>query len=161
MMSSTDVRPTDEWGGLQGQLDEDYPRSWRPGKTTGKDGKKLPAASVDADEVMGTIVRIDWQGVTFNGATRMVPVVVIATHPEGELRSVWAVHAVLAEELGRQAVKDGDRIAIRYLGMQTPKEGDGSYHGYKIAVRRASTGIASPSPSTIPTTSDFGDTAPF
>lgn len=154
---TTENQAPDEWGDLANQLDEDYPRSWRPGKTP----KGAPKdAKPDPLEIMGTVVRTDVQGVTWQGRTRNVHVAIIAKHPEGELRSVWMIHKTIAEDYARQGVKDGDRIAMRYLGWKDSKENPGQgYHAYRLAVRRASSGVAMPGaqPAVQP---DFGDEPP-
>lgn len=153
---STENQAPDEWGSLANQLDEDYPRSWRPGKLA-KDAPK--GAAPDALEIMGTVVRVDRQSVEFQGRVRPVEVLVLATHPEGELRAVWAIHKTLAEDVARQGISDGDRVAIRYLGFVEAKDGENKYHAYKLAVRRSTSGIAAPAmaPAVRP---DFGDEPP-
>lgn len=162
-MSSTDERPVDEWGDLAAQLDEEYPRSWRP-RWKGKKDKPLKPAEVDADEIIGTVIRTDWNSVEWNETRRMIPVLILATHPTGELRSVWCIHSVLAQDVTEQRIPDGARVAIRYEGKVPPKDGGNPYHSYKLAVRR-------PGPGSVPVTvanreappapPNFGDEAPF
>lgn len=150
---STEPEAQDDWGALANRLDEDFPEAWRPG-WKGKDGKRKP----DADEIMGTLVRMEVAG-TARGND--VPVAIIATHPEGELRALWLVHSTLREDLLRQRPAEGDRLAVRYLGKKESAQNPGQeYHAYKLAVMRRSTGVAAPGglPTVAP---DFGETAPY
>lgn len=157
-MTPQDTNAPDDWGTLANRLDEEYPKSWRP-RWRGKDGK-LPKADVDADEIMGTVIRIDRSAVEFGGKRRLVPIVILATHPEGELRSVWGVHSVLADELDRQEVAAGDRLAVRYLGKTPTQDGTGEYHAYKLALQRAAAPTSAPADEP-PAEHPFGDEPPY
>lgn len=151
--------PLDEWGALQNRLDEDFPRSWRPGwKGTKENPRK--GDQIDPLEIVGTLVREDRQSVEWQGQRRTVPVPIIALHPTGELVSVWLIHSTIREDWERQGVQEGDRVAIRYEGKKEPK-GDGNpYHAYKLAVARQASGIATPA-SAAPTEHPYGDEAPY
>lgn len=158
-MSVNDTAPRDEWDDLSAQLTEDYPKSWQPNRTTDKKGKKLPASAIDAPEIKGTVLRVDLQSVAWQGQERMVDVAILATHPEGELRSVWMIHTTIAQDFARQQVKTGDKIAVLYEGKKDTKDGSGSYHSYRLAVRRsnAPAAAAATPPAERP---DFGDEPP-
>jgi hypothetical protein len=105
---------------LLAKLDKEFPPGWQPEK--------------EGETITGVFLRLE-TGFTSFGESR---VAVLATD-EGE-RSVWLFHNSLWSEFRRAQPAPGERIAIRYLGMQdvkSPVAGRNSkFHAYRVAVDR-------------------------
>lgn len=103
------------------QLDAGFPPAW--------------IAEEAGETIVGTFVRLD-QGRTAYGPC---PVIVLDTG-DGELRSVFVFYESLKSGLRRAQPIPGERVAIRYDGLQPVKnQTEGrrdSFHSYRVAVDR-------------------------
>lgn len=62
------------------------------------------------------------------------PVVTIKSEDDGEVYSVHCFHTALASQMQEQDPKPGDRVAVRYEGMKTAKDGETEYKNYRVRV---------------------------
>lgn len=138
--------PHDEWGVLADRLDEDYPPAWIPGK------ERKDTGEVDADTIMGTMVRYDDAQTRRNESAK---VLVLAERATGELRSVWLLHMASRAKIDVLSPVPGDRLAIRQLGLKESESNPGqTYMDYKVAIIRASQPGVPPAPASLPTPND-------
>lgn len=70
------------------------------------------------------------------------PVVTVRDEEDNEVKSVHCFHTALASQFREQDPKPGDRIAVRYDGLKTAKDGETEYHNYKVRVDAPSRSFA-------------------
>jgi hypothetical protein len=99
------------------------------------------------DKVVGEVVAVtEYESTKRQGET--YPVVDVLTDPDTitGLR-IYGSRTVLGNELRKLDPKPGDRLAVKFLGLQKPGT-DGEYFGYKVMLERAA--VASPRLTVVP-----------
>jgi len=63
----------------------------------------------------------------------------IREEDSGRLYAVWIGPTVLRAQWEAETPVKGERVAIKYFGQRTPREGDHAYHVYRVEVDRRRT----------------------
>lgn len=71
-----------------------------------------------------------------------IPVVEVVDG-NGEAWSIRGYASVLRNEINKANPQPGDTFAVKYFGKKETKNGQGSYHHYMVAIRKAATPAAS------------------
>lgn len=134
LLSEMDNQRSDEVIDLLGEIDdEDDTRAWRP---------------EPGDGVQGTVLSLGTRASDFpaaDGSVTMCPVVTLQT-ANGDKVRITAFQSVLRGAIEEAAPQVGDLFAAKYFGKVTNKKGTGSYHSYRVAVRRATVAAGSGKP---------------
>lgn len=104
---------------------ESNSEAWRPEQGDLLVGVVVALGSNDGGFGPYTVVtvEIDADGATEGGGNPI---------PVGDERAWHAFHTVAANELEKLAVRVGDRIGAKYLGVQTAKDGETQFHHWRI-----------------------------
>lgn len=87
---------------------------------------------VPGEELFGMLVDVNESAPTKYGSA---PVATIRK-PDGELASLWLLHAVLRRELERARPMIGEYLLVRFQGKVQPEGGGNSYASYSVVVDR-------------------------
>jgi hypothetical protein len=99
----------------------EHPVAWKP----------QPGETLAGEAVRWEAVTIERQGEEPKPCS-----VLVIRDGSGVEHGIWTWHTVLRNELVGK-VSPGDFVAVHYLGMRTKQSGDGTYAGYRVAVRKA------------------------
>jgi hypothetical protein len=124
LLAEMDTAPSGDVIDLLGEIDEgDDAKAWMP--ETG-------------DGVQGTVVSLGTRPSDYpaaDGSIIQCPVVTLET-TAGEKVRITAFQSVLRGAIQEAEPRVGDLFAAKYFGKISNKKGTGSYHSYKVAVRR-------------------------
>lgn len=102
------------------------------------------------DEIEGDIVEISFR----DGGWGPYPIVTLQLD-DGTFIAIHAFHFVLKDRLVNELqIAQGDRLAVKYLGAKTPKDGGKPYENYKAVSeqRGPRPATSTPSPASAPST---------
>lgn len=112
----------DIYARLNERADAENPPSWQPER--------------DGDELFGQLVAVNESAPTKYGSA---PVVTIRK-PDGEMVSLWLLHAVLRREFERAMPRLEEYVLVRYQGRVEP-DGEGRpYENYAVHLDRGGQG---------------------
>lgn len=99
-------------------FDGSYPPWWNPEE--------------HGNTLIGQLIRYE------KGTTQYGPchIAVIMDEDTGTVYSVWLQSFVLENRFREENPKPGERVGIKYLGRQSPKDGGAEYHNYHVQVDR-------------------------
>ena len=110
---------------LLGEIDEEGDaKAWMPEAGEGVQGTVISLGTRVSDYLAQ------------DGSTIQCPVVTLETAGSEKVR-ITAFQSVLRDAIKEANPQVGDLFAAKYFGKVTNKKGTGSYHSYKIAVRKA------------------------
>lgn len=107
------------------EFDGQWPERWDPNP---------------GDLIVGQLVRYDGPIETQYGPGH---VAVILDEDSGQERSVWLLETVLVNEFANLAPDPGERVAVKYMGMQEARGGS-EYKSYVVRVQREGEGAYNP-----------------
>lgn len=109
---------------LQAEVDEDYPETFRFDENN--------------DHFVGIFLEKSTGPSQFS-PTGEVPIYILQDPQDGAKRTVWGLHTVLVDEMGKARPQVGDLVAIKYLGEV--QGGRGTVKKYRVKVNRKHTGV--------------------
>jgi len=81
----------------------------------------------EGEQLIGKIMKFG-ETVTASGDTKYVE---ITREDDGKIITVWC-NKVLVNAFTKQAISEGDRIGIEYLGREQIKDSDKTFHNYAV-----------------------------
>lgn len=114
-----DQAARDTYQRLREKADQETPKAWMPTEA--------------GDDLVGVLVDVNVAAPTKFGPS---PVVTIKRLNDGELVSLWLLHAVLRREFERKQPLIGETVLVRYDGKVRPEGGGNDYDMYTLVLDR-------------------------